>query len=233
MTALVTGFVLGAVGSGHCVGMCGPLVLTIGRIQARSSHRGQARYALLYHAGRVLTYLALAVPAGLLGQALVLHGCGRALAIVAGLLLLASALGGFGARLPGWLGSMGSAAATRACAAANSWRGAHPVAGPVAAGAAHGLVPCGLVYAAVTAAAAMGSATDALVLMIGFGLGTAPALVALSFSATWLPVGLRLRLRLLTPVVLALTAALLLVRGLAPPASVPHDHHAAATVEHR
>jgi uncharacterized protein len=232
MTSFVTGLVLGVVGSGHCIGMCGPLVLTIGRIQAQASRRGQAQYSLLYHAGRVLTYVALAVPAGLVGQALVLHGFGRALAIVAGLLLLASAVGTVGARLPGWLGSMGAAAAARACAAANSWRGAHPIAGPVAAGAANGLVPCGLVYAAVTAAAAMGSAADAFALMIGFGLGTAPALVALSLSATLLPPGLRARMRQLTPVVLALTAALLLVRGLAATPSVPHPH-AAAPVGHR
>lgn len=233
MTSLVTGLVLGAVGSGHCVGMCGPLVLTIGRIKARSSHREQAQYSLLYHAGRVLTYAALAVPAGLLGQALTGLGFGRALAVVAGLLLLAGAVGASGARLPRWLGSIGAAAAARACAAANSWRGAHPVAGPVAAGAANGLVPCGLVYAAVTAAAATGRTADALALMIGFGLGTMPALLALSWSATLVPPRLRARLRHLTPVVLALTAALLLVRGLAPRASLPHQHPAAAAVAHR
>lgn len=233
MTAFITGLALGAVGSGHCIGMCGPLVLTVGRIHARTSHRVQAQYALLYHAGRVLAYVALAVPAGLAGQALVLRGFGRGLAIVAALLLLVSALGLSGARLPGWFGSIGSAVATRACTAANSWRSAHPVAGTLAAGAANGLVPCGLVYAAVTAAAAMGSAVDALALMIGFGVGTVPSLVALSLTATVLPTGLRVRLRQLTPVVLALTAALLLIRALAPSAGAPHHLHAAPVVEHR
>lgn len=213
--------------------MCGPLVLTIGRIKARRSRRAQAQDALLYHAGRVLTYVALAAPAGLVGQALALNGFGRALAVIAGLLLLTGAVGASGARLPAWLGSIGAAAATRACAAANSWRGAHPVAGPVAAGAANGLVPCGLVYAAVTAAAATGSAVDAVALMTGFGLGTVPALVVLAWSSTLLPLALRARVRQLTPVVLALTAALLLVRGLAPQAAVPHQHHAAAVVERR
>lgn len=232
MTSLVTGLVMGAVGSGHCVGMCGPLVLTIGRVAARSSHRGQAQYSLLYHGGRVLTYVALAVPAGLLGEVLTRQGFGRALAVAAGLLLLAGAVGASGARLPG-LGSMGAAAASRACAAANSWRGGHPIAGPVAAGAANGLVPCGLVYAAVTAAAATGSAADALALMIGFGLGTMPALLALSWSPTVLPLAVRARFRRLTPVVLALTAALLLFRGLAPTPSVAHHSHAAAAAGHR
>ncbi len=58
MTALVTGLLLGAVGSGHCVGMCGPLVLTIERSLRRPSRRMQLRHALTYHAGRVLTYVA-------------------------------------------------------------------------------------------------------------------------------------------------------------------------------
>jgi sulfite exporter TauE/SafE len=231
MTSFVTGFLLGIVGSGHCIGMCGPLVLTLGRHQARSSRYLQTRDSLLYHGGRVLTYVALAVPAGLLGQALVLQGFGRALATVAGLTLLAGAAGAVGMRLPGRLASLCAEAAARACAAAGSWRGSHPIAGPFAAGAAHGLVPCGLVYAAITAAVAMGTAADALVLMIGFGVGTVPALIALSWSTTWLPLWLRVRLRHLTPLVLALTGALLLIRGLAPPASVTHQHDAAAAVQ--
>ena len=64
-------------------------------------------------------------------------------------------------------------------------------------------------------------------------MGTVPALVALSLSATWLPLGLRVRLRQLTPVVLALTAALLLVRGFAPAHGVSHPRHAAGAVDHR
>ena len=59
--------------------------------------------------------------------------------------------------------------------------------------------------------------------MAGFGLGTIPALVGLSMAAASPAFGMRSRLRRLTPVLLALTAAMLLVRGLAP-SSAATDH---------
>ncbi len=65
MTALVTGLIFGAAGSLHCVGMCGPLVLTMGRGLRRPSRRAQLQHALTYHTGRVLTYVVLGSMAGL------------------------------------------------------------------------------------------------------------------------------------------------------------------------
>jgi sulfite exporter TauE/SafE len=68
--------------------------------------------------------------------------------------------------------------------------------------------------------------------MMGFGLGTMPALLALTVSAASIPLSLRMRLRRLTPAVLALTAALLLARALGPPASVPPQHPVPSAVAH-
>ena len=225
MTALLTGLMLGAIGSGHCAGMCGPLVLTIERSLRRPSRRAQLRHALTYHAGRVLTYALLGVAAGIAGQTLAFWGFGRALAVTAGVVLLLAAIGSaIPHRLRGW-GARPAALASRACAVAGQWSRLHSVAGPAIAGAANGLLPCGLVYSALLTAAAMGTATSAVALMAGFGLGTIPALVALSMAAASQTFAIRARLRRLTPVLLALTAAMLLVRGLAPvSASSPHTH---------
>jgi sulfite exporter TauE/SafE len=61
--------------------------------------------------------------------------------------------------------------------------------------------------------------------MTGFAIGTIPALVGLSMAAATQTFGIRSRLRRLTPVLLALTAAMLLVRGLAPSsAGTEHAH---------
>jgi sulfite exporter TauE/SafE len=228
MTAFVTGVVFGAIGSAHCAGMCGPLVLTITRGLGRPSPRAQVQHALPYHTGRVLTYVLLGLAAGIIGQTLSLWGLGRALAVMAGLVLLLAAAGTAG---PAWLRQLGArpaALATRACVTVNRWNRVHPVAGPFLAGAANGLLPCGLVYSALLTAAALGSASGAVVLMAGFGLGTVPALVALSMAATSQALGIRSRLRRLTPVLLALTAALLLARGLAPATGA--SHHGPAVV---
>jgi sulfite exporter TauE/SafE len=231
MMPLLTGLLLGVAGSGHCAAMCGPLVLTIGRSPA-AVRAAQIRHALLYQAGRMATYVLLAVPAGLLGAAAAAGGLGRALAVAAGLLLLATALGSWGVRLPGAAGAAVGRLAAKTCGAAASWSRTHPTLGPIATGAANGLLPCGLVYAAAAAAAATGSVASASLLMLGFGLGTAPILLALAVSSAAVPVGVRARLRRLAPIVLAITAALLLVRGLAPSAG---GHHAppGVPVEHR
>lgn len=222
MTTLVTGLVLGVAGSGHCAGMCGPLAVTLTSGLRPASRGTRMRQLLLYHGGRILTYVALGVPAGLAGRAVSMAGYDRLLAVGAGTVLLLFAAGSVRPRLLGPAGRLAAAAAARACAAAHRWNRSHPIAGPVAAGAANGLVPCGLVYAAVTAAAAMGSAGEAALLMLGFGLGTVPALLAVSLAAVSFAPVLRMRLRQAGPILLVLAAALLIGRGL-----TSHSHRAA------
>jgi hypothetical protein len=219
MNAFAAGILLGLAGSAHCAGMCGPLVLTVsGWVDPR---RSRLPPLLAYHAGRVLVYLVLSVAAGLTGHALSYGGFGRGVSIAAGLLLLAVAAGSASRLIPrrAWL--FWSLMLTRACVAANRSTRAHPIAGQVLAGAANGLLPCGLVYAAAIAAAGLGSLSGAVVFMAGFGLGTVPVLLGMSLSAASLSLSARARLRRLTPVALALTGTLLIARGVLP------AHHAA------
>jgi sulfite exporter TauE/SafE len=223
MTSLFSGLVLGVAASGHCMAMCGPLVLMFGGGLTRTSRFNQARTTALYHAGRVSTYLLLALPAGILGQTLAWRGFSRGLAITAGVMLLAAATGAFHTRLLAPLARFAGHATSRASAAALQWRHGHPISGSLASGAANGLLPCGLVYAAVTAATAMGSIGDAALLMGGFGLGTTPALVAVAMAPAAVPADLRRRSSRLRPWLLAAAAALLIVRGFWPPATT-HTH---------
>jgi sulfite exporter TauE/SafE len=67
-------------------------------------------------------------------------------------------------------------------------------------------------------------------MMIGFGLGTSPALIALSMAAGSQTFGIRAHLRRLTPVLLAVTAIILLVRGFAPAAGSASTDHAHSVV---
>jgi sulfite exporter TauE/SafE len=203
---IVAGIALGVASSAHCAAMCGPLVLAFGPARPASSRLLRLRHALLYHAGRTAMYVALALPAGLGGEIAVLAGFGRILAIAAGVILLLSAAGSL--PVPGLF--------ARISGPIYRWARPRPTAGPVAAGALNGLLPCGLVYAALAAAAATGGIADAAALMLGFGLGTAPVLVAMAASAGWITPALRLRLRPLVPLVLAVAAATLIVRGLMP-----------------
>ncbi|MCC6719699.1 MAG: sulfite exporter TauE/SafE family protein [Acetobacteraceae bacterium] len=166
----------------HCTAMCGPFVLgqtadRMARLPAgRMCEAARLRGALLlpYHAGRLATYTALGVAAGWLGgmrMPAVLPGVLLALA-GAGFLLLA--LGRAGVVAPAMLARLARAPTGFAALARRSARfGGLPL------GLALGFLPCGMVYAALAAAAASGPVVGGAA-MLAFGLGTVPALVAVA-----------------------------------------------------
>jgi sulfite exporter TauE/SafE len=229
MMPLVTGFVLGLASSAHCVVMCGPLVLAIGPRRAAGSVWTTLGRLLPYHAGRITVYVALAFPAGWVAEAAGRGALGSALGVVIAVILLAAACGA--TRRPGWRGvsSLVGRRVARLAAVAASWRQRFPRTAAVVAGMANGLVPCGLVYAAALAAAGWGSFTGAWAMMLGFGLGTFPALAVVSLSPAVLPQRLRPAMQGLVPVVLALAAVLLLLRAFVPAA----QHHMASGPDSR
>jgi sulfite exporter TauE/SafE len=206
--------------------MCGTLVLTFGQRLAAPSRSAQLRYALLHHLGRVVTYVTLALPAGLLGETLLLRQMGRALAVTAGAALLLAALGSVRVRGFSRIGGAVSSAVVRLSSPIVRIASGRPLIGPLLTGVMNGLLPCGLVYAAVVAAAGLGSLRGAMLLMAGFGAGTAPVLVAIACGAAAVPAVLRLRLRALGPIALAVTALILISRGVGEP------HHMAPASGH-
>jgi sulfite exporter TauE/SafE len=218
---LAAGVAFGLASSAHCAAMCGPLVLSIGRL-APSSRRAQLRFALLHHAGRAAVYVLLALPAGLVSETLALQGFGRAIAIGAGLVLLLAAATSIRVRSLDRLTSTVSSMVTGRFAPVTRWAAGRPLAGPLATGALHGLLPCGLVYAALTTAAATGDMASAAMIMAGFALGTAPVLIALTAGAASVSVSFRPLLRRAGPVVLIVAGLLLIARGV----SGPHRHPA-------
>lgn len=223
MMPLVSGILLALAGSGHCLGMCGPLAL----LAHTRVHRGLARYALLHHAGRVGTYLLLGGMAGATGGIIAAAGFRSLLAVAAGVALLANALGMSGlmtrSRWPVHLSRWMTARVSAAMATVRR----HEAGGSLALGALNGLLPCGLLYAALAAAAGLGDARAALTFVAGFGLGSLPVFAGLTLSARaaapWVPPGLRRA----APVALALVGLLLLARGLAPSSAAiaAHAHH--------
>lgn len=182
-------FVTGLVGSAsHCAGMCGPFVLS--QVAARleklpvermSEWRRLSGATLLpYHLGRATTYAALgAVGAAATG---VLSAWGGFRFVAGGLLALAALflLGMAVPRLKALMG--GSSGETWWSRSVGAW--ARPLfASPTGLrgwllGVLLGFIPCGLLYAALAAAAASGDPLAGALGMLAFTLGTVPALVA-------------------------------------------------------
>jgi sulfite exporter TauE/SafE len=194
----------------HCVGMCGPFV--VGQVVADSEHaRGRydewrrlAGAALLpYHLGRLTTYTALGAVGGA-ATALFAASTGfawlsAALLGLGALLMIVQAIGlAFGAASPL------SRLVVRLASPLSASRHA---AGRYALGLVLGLLPCGLLYGALAAAAGTGGAGGGAVAMLAFGAGTMPALVGIG----WLGLLLRRRLRGVVPWV---ATPLLVVNGL-------------------
>lgn len=228
MTALLAGLAFGLVGSGHCAAMCGPLVLlanpkpTSPGPHAHAATTQLSAHAALYHGGRALTYLVLGSLVGLASGAIAQLGFGRVLAVMAGAALVLQALAATGL-VSGHLGSAPLAAAvTRALGRAGSWMRGHRVRGPIVFGAINGLLPCGLLYAALTAAAGFGDLRQALLFMGAFALGTTPVLAVLGVVGGALTAHVPLPIRRAAPAALAIVGVLLIARGI----RAPHGDHA-------
>ena len=196
---LGTAFILGLVGSLHCVGMCGPLALAVPVVAGQ-----RALSRAIYHAGRIATYAAVGALAGLAGESLRLAGWQQGLSIALGLLLLAGLAFHWSRPMTAGLHRLksifGSLLRRRSFGAL------------FALGLANGLLPCGLVYVAAAAAAATGHLTQAAGCMAAFGAGTLPAMLAVPWLGSHLAP--RLPIKNLIPLSILTVAALLILRGL-------------------
>ena len=232
MTALLAGLAFGVLGSGHCGTMCGPLVLLANpRAAGLGMHRscGSRRvggHAALYHAGRASTYIALGALVGLVGGALTHFGFGRVLAVAAGAVLVVQAIAAAGivTAQPGSR-SVGTAV-SRALGRAGAWMRTHRVMGPIVFGALNGLLPCGMLYAALTAAGGFGTLGQSMSFMAGFATGTTPVLAVVAVAGGSLTSRLPHIVRRATPVALAVAGVLLIARGVSP-ATETHGRHGA------
>ena len=170
-------------GFGHCVGMCMPFVLFIGRRFGRpGGSRAEALTVQAYYSvGRIATYVGMGVAAGALGSAVELAGgmvgFQRAASVVAGGALILYALVSLLEIVPG-LASAGGPIFGRISGllqrrVPNS---------PLVMGLLLGFLPCGLVYSAVIAAAALGGPIEGGIGLALFGVGTVPAMLGISVA---------------------------------------------------
>jgi sulfite exporter TauE/SafE len=176
------GLVAGLLASPHCLGMCGAFPLHLSRGEGG---RPASRVAL-YLLGKMLTYAFLGTLAGTFGEFLVRSRAvsisQQALAYTMGVLLVVFGVAmleviRLPVRMP--LALLGAGAVTRIFG--RLLRTPGPGAGYVL-GAGTGFLPCPITLAMLTAAAAAHSAAGGAVILVGLGVGTAPALLAVGLS---------------------------------------------------
>nr|WP_156867830.1 MULTISPECIES: sulfite exporter TauE/SafE family protein [Pseudomonas] len=181
---LGSALVLGLLGGGHCLGMCGGLMGALTLAIPPEQRGRRLRLLLAYNLGRITSYACAGLLLGLAGWAVASSPAALALRVLAALLLIA-----MGLYLAGWWSGL-----TRIEALGRGlWRHIQPVASrllPVSSlpralllGALWGWLPCGLVYSTLLWAASQGNAGYSAALMLAFGVGTWPVLLATGLAA--------------------------------------------------
>ncbi|GBG13683.1 uncharacterized protein NMK_1234 [Novimethylophilus kurashikiensis] len=179
-------FLVGLLGGGHCVGMCGGIVGAV--TMSLPGQQPKTPFLLAYNLGRIASYTLAGVLAGLIGASSfflqhvlpiekVLYGLASLMLVVLGL----------------YLGGIWQGVLVLERVGSVLWRKLQPLSKrllplktapqAVMLGMVWGWLPCGLVYSVLVAALATGSAAQGGLLMLAFGLGTLPTLLAMGMAA--------------------------------------------------
>lgn len=198
LSALISAWLAGILGGAHCIAMCGGFVAAFAG-GADAARRGSAPLLparalawrqLSYNAGRVSTYALLGALAGGAGGALLSAAewlpLQRAIYAVANIFLLALALAIL------WKGStsvvalqrLGHTLFSKVLPAVRPLLAADSTAARYALGMVWGLVPCALTYTVLPIAVFAGGALPGAMVMMAFGLGTLPNLLAAGWIVT-------------------------------------------------
>lgn len=188
---LVSAFLIGLLGSTHCLAMCGGIVgaLTFGlkddirRVPARLFP-----YLAAYNFGRIASY---AIAGGLLGfvSAQVMRVAPLEQAHFIATIISGGFMVALGLYLAGWWPGLGALERL----GGKLWVRIEPLgrrflpvnhpAKALALGLVWGWLPCGLVYSALAWSLAAGDAMRGATLMLAFGLGTLPMLLSMGAAA--------------------------------------------------
>ena len=209
---ILAAFLVGLVGSLHCIGMCGPIAIALPVPDSNNLSFFTGR--ILYNLGRVVTYAFLGAVLGLVGSKIALAGAQQVVSIVLGLVIIIAVL------LPRKY---------------KNYFAQHPVIQKLAhplksnigmlfkkgtfsamflIGILNGFLPCGLVYVALAGAIASGDAISGAAVMILFGLGTVPAMFAATVMGKFINIGIRTKIRKAVPVLAIMLGVIFILRGM-------------------
>lgn len=204
---LISALLMGLLGSMHCIGMCGPIIVIVHN-NTSFFHR------LMYHSGRILVYGFLGIALGLIGKSFSIALSQQSISIFAGSIMLIFAL------IPSAIS--GNSAFSRYMGtlyysifnyAKPLWQ-SNSMYGQSILGMVNGLLPCGFVYMALAGSLAMGSIIGSALWMILFGMGTSVSLLLAGYITSILPVHIQKNIKKAMPIATITIAILFIMRGL-------------------
>lgn len=209
---VLEGFMIGLLGSLHCVGMCGPLALALPLSQKTGIKKIIA--ALLYNLGRATTYALMGFVLGLLGVGAKIYGMQQWVSIVCGIIMILSVL-------------LASVFNMKAVFQKISFKNASFIQKGISKrlrdpklhtlfiiGLLNGLLPCGLVYIAISGALVSTSLSNSVLFMFLFGIGTLPMMFIIAYFGSLLKGKVLFRIQKAIPVFIVILGLLFIVRGM-------------------
>ena len=190
---LTSAFLLGLFTTLHCVGMCGGIIgaLSLGLPEKIRDNKLQLLFFVgTYNVGRIISYSLAGLLAGAIGSSAFtsagLEQGHQILKYIAAAMMIA-----VGLYLSGWLPQLANVERI----GVPLWKKLEPVgrrllpvSTPLKAlsyGLIWGWLPCGMVYFVLIWALSAADAIQGALLMLAFGLGTLPTLLAAGFMTSW------------------------------------------------
>lgn len=209
---ILSALALGFASSFHCVGMCGPIALSMGLTKKQATNFYLQN--LTYQFGRIITYSLLGAVLGIIGEGFEMAGIQQYLTIAVGVILIIMALFSFGGKdfaskipfLSKFLYSVKMNLGKLLQKADYRSR--------FTTGILNGFLPCGMVYMALTASLAGGGIWQGASYMALFGLGTLPFMFAVVLVGNLMNQAFRVKILKVIPFVMIILGGLFIVRGL-------------------
>lgn len=201
-------FMIGLLGSIHCIGMCGPLAFAV-----PSFKRGcffLVADKLIYQFGRIIAYCMLGVIIGLIGRQIWLAGFQQAISILSGLLIIMVGCSRI-FKLQFLKGNLSFMLApfNRIFNYALRHKANHLIIGFI-----NGFLPCGFVYLALAGALNTESIQSSVTYMFWFGLGTLPLMLIVTLGIGFTGNIFRRKINRIIPYIMLCIGIWFILRGL-------------------
>jgi sulfite exporter TauE/SafE len=204
-------FIMGMAGSLHCVGMCGPLALSLP--VSHNSDLARMTGAAIYNSGRILSYTAMGFVFGSVGSLVIATQWQSSISLALGIIIVLyllvpkkyfhlTATNKFNKPFLLLRQQLGILFQSKKKSSL------------FAIGILNGFLPCGMVYLALSSSVITAHTWPGGMFMLFFGLGTFPAMFTAVFAGNYLHQTVRLKIRKIVPVMLFIMAVLLILRGM-------------------
>lgn len=208
---LSAAFVLGLASNFHCIGMCGPIAMAIPfKVNPQNPISSKFLGVFLYNIGRIFTYSLLGLFAGLIGFSIQFVGFLQGASIVAGVLIILFAWRGFFPHIG--TTKFENGVLQLISKQFKTLRKVNSTGRVFLFGTLNGILPCGMVYLALLNSLVSPSIEISIFAMMIFGLGTFPAMAAISFLGSNLQQVIS-KYRVLVPILISIVGLFSILRG--------------------